>query len=79
MGSGKTSPEDQNRLWYNEFYERVEDHPRVLDSHKLFLAFRDAASAMVMIVALGLLGLGWGAGGRRPQAPVVQCKKCKSR
>jgi hypothetical protein len=72
LSADESSPEDQNRLWYNEFYKQVEDHPRVLGSHKLFLAFRDAASAMAIIVALALLGLVWGAITGTPTiAPVV--------
>ena len=45
---------DQNAYWYTEIYRTVRNAPEVLQSHRSFLLFRDAASGL-LILLIGLL------------------------
>ena len=45
---------EQNAYWYKEIYRPVRNEPEVLQAHRSFLLFRDAAAALFLLL-LGLL------------------------
>ena len=45
---------EQNAYWYKKIYRPVRNSPEVLQSHRSFLLFRDAASGL-FILLVGLL------------------------
>ena len=48
------SEDEQNAYWYNEIYRSVRKEPEVLQAHRSFLLFRDAATGLFLLL-LGLL------------------------
>ena len=48
------SEDEQNAYWYNEIYRPVRNEPEVLQAHRSFLLFRDAATGLFFLL-LGLL------------------------
>lgn len=56
VGEFPSEPAKQNALWY-KLYSRVREDTIVLESHKLFLLFRDAATVSLLLVmaSAGLL------------------------
>ena len=42
---------EQNAYWYKEIYRPVRNSPEVLQSHRSFLLFRDAASGLFILLA----------------------------
>ena len=48
------SENEQNAYWYNEIYRPVRNEPEVLQAHRSFLLFRDAATGLLLLL-LGLL------------------------
>ena len=48
------SEDEQNAYWYNEIYRPVRNEPEVLQAHRSFLLFRDAATGLFLLL-LGLL------------------------
>jgi hypothetical protein len=57
LGDLPIAPRKQNNTWY-QLYLGVKSDPAVIESHKLFLLFRDAA-AMSILLCLALFALGW--------------------
>ena len=45
---------EQNAYWFNEIYPLVRNEPEVLQAHRSFLLFRDAATGLFLLL-LGLL------------------------
>ena len=45
---------EQNAYWFNEIYPSVRNEPEVLQAHRNFLLFRDAAAGLFLLL-LGLL------------------------
>ena len=45
---------EQNAYWYSKIYRPVRNRPEVLQAHRSFLLFRDAASGLVVLL-VGLL------------------------
>ena len=45
---------EQNNYWYKEIYRSVRNEPEVLQAHRYFLLFRDAASGLFVLL-VGLL------------------------
>jgi len=41
---------EQNAYWYNEIYRPVRNAPEVLQAHRSFLLFRDAAAALFLLL-----------------------------
>ena len=48
------SEDEQNAYWYREIYRQVRNEPEVLQAHRNFLLFRDAATGLFLLL-LGLL------------------------
>ena len=48
------SEDEQNAYWYGEIYRPVRNEPEVLQAHRSFLLFRDAATGLFLLL-LGLL------------------------
>ena len=46
--------DEQNAYWYNEIYRSVRNEPEVLQAHRSFLLFRDAATGLLLLL-VGLL------------------------
>lgn len=46
--------DQQNAYWYSEIYRPVRDEPEVVQAHRSFLLFRDAAAGLFLLL-LGLL------------------------
>ena len=46
--------DEQNAYWYNEIYRPVRNEPEVVQAHRSFLLFRDAATGLFLLF-LGLL------------------------
>ena len=46
--------DQSNAYWYNEIYRPVRDEPEVVQAHRSFLLFRDAAAGLFLLL-LGLL------------------------
>ena len=42
------SEDEQNAYWYNEIYRPVRNEPEVLQAHRSFLLFRDAATGLFL-------------------------------
>ena len=40
----------QNAYWYNEIYRPVRNAPEVLQAHRSFLVFRDAAAGLFLLL-----------------------------
>jgi len=56
-GPFPTTPSEQNALWY-KFYKSVENDPRVLHVHRLFLLTRDYAGiAFMLLIVFGGIGV----------------------
>ena len=51
---GDMKESDQNDYWYGEIYRPVRNEPEVLQAHRSFLLFRDAATGL-FVLFLGLL------------------------
>ena len=47
--------EEQNPYWYNEIYRPVRNAPEVLQAHRNFLLFRDAATGLFLLLLALLL------------------------
>ena len=43
--------DEQNAYWYNEIYRPVKNAPEVLQAHRSFLLFRDAAAGLFVLLA----------------------------
>ena len=41
--------DEQNAYWYNEIYRPVKNEPEVLQAHRSFLLFRDAAAGLFLL------------------------------
>ena len=46
--------EEQNAYWYKEIYRPVRNEPEVLQAHRSFLLFRDAAAGLFLLL-VGIL------------------------
>ena len=51
---GHVDESNQNAYWYKEIYRPVRNSPEVLQAHRSFLMFRDAASGLFVLL-IGLL------------------------
>jgi hypothetical protein len=51
VGAFPSDRREQNAMWYR-LYRRVATEPSVLDSHKLFLLFRDMAAISILLAVL---------------------------
>jgi hypothetical protein len=57
VGPFPTKPNEQNALWY-KLYKSVENDPRVLHVHRLFLLTRDYAGiAFMLLIVFGGIGI----------------------
>jgi heme A synthase len=57
VGPFATKPNEQNALWY-KLYKSVENDPRVLHVHRLFLLTRDYAGiAFMLLIVFGGIGI----------------------
>ena len=46
----KMQKDEQNAYWYNEIYRPVRNSPEVLQAHRSFLLFRDAAAGLFLLL-----------------------------
>jgi len=70
VGALPTEPAEQNAFWY-KLYRRVESENSVVDAHKMYLLWRDAAAlSLPLVIALPLL-LRWN--GASTKAAWIAC------
>ena len=51
---------EQNAYWYHEIYRPVRNEPEVLQAHRSFLLFRDAATGFLLLLSGILIWKGFG-------------------
>jgi len=69
VGSLPTDPAEQNARWY-KLYKMVANEPEVLETHKLFLMYRDMA-VMSLPLFLLLPAAAYGTGAPMPSAALA--------
>ncbi|MCF7716473.1 hypothetical protein H9X98_01870 [Aeromonas jandaei] len=48
------TPNERNRLWYNDVYKPVRDTPTVESAHQDFLMYRDSLAGILVVLVIGM-------------------------